>query len=262
MYIGKSEIFFIIIGILLGILGTRYFFAIKGKYIEQFEKSLIEKKDLFYWIFILITFGVFWASKDLYLLDNFSEYVGFAGTITSIILGLVAIIYSFFQGYDSSKSSEDIRKIYVDIKKSNETLSENIDEIIQMKEILQLTIDKSNDSLTKNIDEVINMKESLQKTFDMSSEMRNNIEELRKILDSVKSDLRNGFEEMKEAKQSTTTMQVNKDSLWNTIPSNIYESRIIKQSNNLNNYINNKSMTINAKKNKSQNLTKGDKKNE
>lgn len=44
------------------------------------------------------------------------------------------------------------------------------------------------------------MKESLQKTFDMSSEMRNNIEELRKILDSVKSDLRNGFEEMKEAK--------------------------------------------------------------
>ena len=62
----------------------------------------------------------------------FSEYVSFAGTVTSIILGVVAIIYSYFQNFENMNSKESLDKTYSKLHETSSELQKNISVISQL----------------------------------------------------------------------------------------------------------------------------------
>lgn len=67
--------------------------------------KITTKKDFIYWIIILI--GLLVATLTFKLGDNKDvvSYFGFAGTLIAIILSLLAITYSLFQGSSSVVST-------------------------------------------------------------------------------------------------------------------------------------------------------------
>jgi len=67
-----------------------------GKKID-YIKSKIEKKDLAYWVIILAGTNILAFTGRLAHDTTLLNYVSFAGTVTSIILAVVAIIYSYYQ---------------------------------------------------------------------------------------------------------------------------------------------------------------------
>ncbi|MFZ3170664.1 MAG: hypothetical protein WA118_01540 [Carboxydocellales bacterium] len=68
----------------------------------------IDKKDLIYWLIILGATII--VTLTVKVADNATtvNYFGFAGTITSIILAAIAIVYSIFQSLSSGSSTEKL----------------------------------------------------------------------------------------------------------------------------------------------------------
>ncbi|TGM88715.1 hypothetical protein [Leptospira licerasiae] len=90
---------------------------------------MVTKKDLVYWIIILIIILVHKATTDS--LENLQliNYIGFSGTLVSIILALVAIIYSFYQSYQNTTITTNLTKLNGKLKGSVYSLREIADEI-------------------------------------------------------------------------------------------------------------------------------------
>ncbi|GEM_PF-2095867 len=90
----------------------------------------IEKKDLIYWIiFILMIFvlGSDIGQTETLILNNWS----FAGTIVSIILAVIAIMYTFDQSSLTVSSSKKLQKSAKRVEEATLKLeNNNIDEII------------------------------------------------------------------------------------------------------------------------------------
>jgi hypothetical protein len=96
-----------------------------------------EKKDSYYIIAILI--GIIVVILAVKLGDNQSviDYFGFAGTLVSIILAVVAIIYSFYQSstYENSSSKLEISANKI------ENVTQNLDKIDELKQATANLID-------------------------------------------------------------------------------------------------------------------------
>ncbi len=136
MYISWKHIVVFIVGLLVG----KCLFKFPKEMIEENLKdktNLITKKDYFYWLTFLILFIVLWTSIDLSAMDDFSTYISFAGTVTSIILGVVAIIYSYFQGYDSARNLDSLEKTSQKIDSVSNDLITSVTEIKDLSERLK-----------------------------------------------------------------------------------------------------------------------------
>ena len=99
---------------------------------EGDSPEIITKKDYFYWIVFFTLFIIFFMSDSLSQDTVFSEYVSFAGTVTSIILGVVAIIYSYFQNFENMNSKESLDKTYSKLHETSSELQKNISVISQL----------------------------------------------------------------------------------------------------------------------------------
>lgn len=130
-------------------------------------KERITKKDLGYWILILI--GIIVTILTIKLADNATavDYIGFAGTITSILLAVVALMYSFYQNnaYESTtqqleSSSKKIKKavkelnqvselkeIVNEVRKESSNISTSIKDLHGMIGTVESGIDKVNSNL-------------------------------------------------------------------------------------------------------------------
>ncbi|KOS60585.1 hypothetical protein FJQ98_12060 [Lysinibacillus agricola] len=113
----------------------------KEKNIEEKEKTLtswIEKKDILYWLLIMclgaISIFTYQYSGD----KNVISHWGFAGTIVSIILAVLAIIYTYYQSattVDSTKrlekSAKKVEKVSTRVEVATKELeNNNLNEII------------------------------------------------------------------------------------------------------------------------------------
>lgn len=152
MTIELMQIIIFIIGMVIGKIFLRFPFIN-----EDVSEDLVTKKDYFYWITGLCIFIILWISTDLYKDKDFSQYLSFAGTVTSILLGLVAIVYSYFQNYDSARSRDSLEntsKKLDDITVSLESsvrevkdLSENLNTINELVNILSKKVGELNEEL-------------------------------------------------------------------------------------------------------------------
>lgn len=91
---------------------------------KRTDKELITKKDLFYWIVFLLIAILFILTIKLSPKTQVVEYFSFGGTLASILLATVAMIYSFYQNFSMQSSSERLNDSVNKIEKSLGSLDE------------------------------------------------------------------------------------------------------------------------------------------
>lgn len=96
--------------------------------------SWIEKKDLLYWLIILCLGAISCLTFQYSGNKNAVSHWGFAGTIVSIILAVVAIGFTLFQTLASNLSSEKIAVSADKIEKASNGL--NVNELMKAGEII------------------------------------------------------------------------------------------------------------------------------
>ncbi|WP_281659445.1 hypothetical protein [Halobacillus sp. Cin3] len=90
--------------------------------------SFPDKKDMTYWIIILVLFSIgaftvyYGSDKDVI------SHIGFGGTIVSILLALIAIIYSFYQSNTYENATHKLDTSAVKIEEATNKLS-NVSEV-------------------------------------------------------------------------------------------------------------------------------------
>lgn len=173
MEIGVIVVF--ILGYLVGRLKHSLIFSSilsKDDKIKYVKRGInIDKKDFYYWMLIMSVICIMWISSDLYLNDKFTEYISFAGTITSILLGLLAIIYSFVQSIDSNNSVKTLQDISKKLEEFSEEIQQQVGVFGEFSEgfgdqIGEVT-DKIDKALTK-LDKVQENIESIKLSNDLS----------------------------------------------------------------------------------------------
>ncbi|RPK08297.1 hypothetical protein [Priestia endophytica] len=136
------------------------------------EKKFPTRKDMTYWIIILILFMV--GSFTVYYGSNkdMVSHIGFGGTIVSILLAVIAIIYSFYQ---SSTYESTTHKLDSSAQKIEEA--------------------------TKQLSNVSEMRNLLENFKDEVREISFNIKELEEINNSIGSgvdSIRESFEDTRQ----------------------------------------------------------------
>lgn len=136
----------------------------------------IDKKDFYYWLLLISIVCIMWTSSDLYLNDNFVEYISFAGTITSILLGLLAIFYSFVQSLDGNNSIKTLQDISSDLAEYSEAINGKISEFNGLSNELK----ESN----KNLDgKIQNVTQKLDRMYDNLNKMSEQIKSIQQDKD-------------------------------------------------------------------------------
>ncbi|SOC44295.1 hypothetical protein [Salinicoccus kekensis] len=89
-------------------------------------KNFPSSKDYNYWLIGMVILTIYFATKSLGENEILINYITFAGTIISILLAIVAIIYSYQQ---TNRSSQN----YADTKSLLNSISENVNGIEDLK---------------------------------------------------------------------------------------------------------------------------------
>ncbi|MED1284417.1 hypothetical protein [Bacillus mycoides] len=124
----------------------------------------VEKKDLAYWLIIIILFAVSTYTYKYSSNDDVITHWGFAGTIVSIILAIIAIVYTFFDNFTSKSSHQKLEESADRIKDITKKLDSNnlvdssnkIEEIGLKLEAITFKMDKQLESINNGINEMHN----------------------------------------------------------------------------------------------------------
>ncbi|SEB15825.1 hypothetical protein SAMN05421743_12150 [Thalassobacillus cyri] len=147
----------------------------KNNYIK---KDFPSKKDLVYWIFILIVFIsviVAWRTSNPETLLN---QISLGSTFLSILLAVIAIFFSFIHSNESSRQSSDLLKEMN--KVTNEIVSLN-----GLREDLLKTVEK----YEKTIDEYTEKAEKLEdKNIDDTEDIKSIKKEFKEAIENINSD--------------------------------------------------------------------------
>ncbi|PFY27957.1 hypothetical protein [Bacillus toyonensis] len=117
---------------ILGVIFLFLFLAIrkiitkvKSQNSPQELHEWVEKKDLAYWLIIIILFAVSTYTYKYSTNENVIAHWGFAGTIVSIILAIIAIVYTFFDNFTSKSSHQKLEESADKIKDITQKLDSN-----------------------------------------------------------------------------------------------------------------------------------------
>ena len=104
-----------------------------------------------YWLAIILLFTIFWVSSYLYEDIDTVSYISFSGTIVSIFLGIVAIIYSFFQTFDNSSTKGELSKLLEALNESSDKIVNSVNKFSELENNIE-----SINSTTKEITKLVN----------------------------------------------------------------------------------------------------------
>lgn len=121
----------------------------------KLNKEFIEKKDMFYWIVMLVASLVLtfvWRAGDQSTLVN---QISLVGSVSSILLALIAIGYAFFQTNDAGNENKlmlqtlhNIREEVQQLEEINESLGNVKGEFTDFKESTQ----NNNNQIMRSLD--------------------------------------------------------------------------------------------------------------
>ncbi|MDY0406598.1 hypothetical protein P5G51_015605 [Virgibacillus sp. 179-BFC.A HS] len=146
----------------------------------KLNKEYITKKDMFYWIIfltlIVILSFVWKVSDDSTLVNQFS----LVGSVSSILLALIAIGYAFFQANDAGNENKlmlqtlnNIRNEVEQLKDVNDSLKQVENEFFSFKRSTETNNEKIIESL-ENLKDSIN----IDPIFNIIEEKYGNIDEI------------------------------------------------------------------------------------
>ncbi len=179
--------------------------------------KIITKRDLAYWFIIITIFCVFWVSSYLYKDAVLVEYISFSGTIVSIILAIVAIIFSYFQNFTSTNTADNLLK-------TSEKLVNSLE-----------NIENYNNSITEYQDNISNI-------ISKVTELTEHMEDYASQLDKLGLDLKYVKSEVSSINTKTNNKSV-KNVSWSQNDNNTFDS-LIKYKNSTASKINPITYTI------------------
>ncbi|ABZ98275.1 hypothetical protein [Leptospira biflexa] len=104
-------------------------------------KQIISKKDLTYIIIFLVMVNLVIFTRNFYQNQKVFEAIGFLSSVVSIILSVLAIIYTFFQNFHSSTAIEQIN-----------SASKNLSEISTKIKDAMSSFEKVSDNLNSDLE--------------------------------------------------------------------------------------------------------------
>lgn len=113
------------------------------------KKQVVERKDLIYWIIILVLAIITIFTVKLGDNPDVIGYLGFGGTIVSILLAVVALIYSFIQ----TAASGNTTAILEDSAKKIESVTNSL----------------------KKVDEIVGIADKLESSLTILESLENNV---------------------------------------------------------------------------------------
>lgn len=117
---------------------------------EETSINWIKKKDLLYWLIIICLGAISVFSFKYRKADEMIDHWGFAGTIVSIILAVLAIIYTYYQSATTVDSTKRLEKSAKKVQRATTKVEE------ATKELENSNIDSLVTSLESRITELIN----------------------------------------------------------------------------------------------------------
>lgn len=158
------------LGFILGVFFLQRFISEEKKDINKIIH--LDHKDFFYIILIISILFILWVSADLSYREDVVDFVGFAGTVTSIILGVIAIIYSMIQSASAANSQKALDDSALELTSIVDELKEQIN---KSKSVSECILD--------NYNNVVNTIEGLEGKLDES------IERLDRVEKQIKKDI-------------------------------------------------------------------------
>ncbi|MFQ3945271.1 hypothetical protein [Leptospira interrogans] len=117
-------------------------------------KQIIQKKDLVYLIIFTSTLNILLFTKDFYQNPKIFEAMGFLSSVVSIILSILAIIYTFFQNFHSSSTIEQINNSSKNLTDISFKINETMNFVQKASENLNLELENKFSGVKKDIDDV------------------------------------------------------------------------------------------------------------
>ncbi|UOG50912.1 hypothetical protein [Leptospira noguchii] len=159
----------------------------------------ITKKDLVYWILMLGLLFLLSLTHNLGNNNNILNYLSFASTSISIVLSLLAIIYTFFQNFYQNSTVENLNKSSSDIRDSTNSLSLLMTKINEATSMLHQGIDNKMNLFNVNIETSVH---KISEMFEKKSlDESNNSSKI--INDSENIEIKHFIENLKSNKNSS-----------------------------------------------------------
>ncbi|KOY12740.1 hypothetical protein [Paenibacillus xylanivorans] len=150
---------------------------------DKKDERFPDKKDLTYWILILLilfTVVATWKTEDP---GRLSAELALGGTILSILLGVVAIIFSFIQSSSSSRQSEKLIDRIAKMTSTVESLSRVSDSLENVNKQQIGKIENIENKLQSYLKEIGTKLSASNEKFDFS-EIEQVVEKINKLKES------------------------------------------------------------------------------
>ena len=133
--------------------------------------SMMEEKIPVYWAVIggLVLIAIFDVTTKLGNKPDVIQYIGFAGTITSLVLGVIAIFYSIISNTRSSENIGELKgatKEISDGAKIVSSVADRINNSLHSIEEISQNINKKFDDLPGHIDKVDSSVKELKELYE------------------------------------------------------------------------------------------------
>lgn len=165
------------------------------------KKRFFTGRDYFYWIAILIGWNILLLTSDFGANEEIISYVSFAGTITSIILAVVALLYSFIFNEKSSGAIEKFKSSAENIEKHTNELK-NVSESIEKWET---TINNQ----TRELEQVSKLVNKWETTIlDVEKRINKKLDEQERTNERIRSVLEDAFKKQSHENNSKIEEEV------------------------------------------------------
>ncbi|MCW7493026.1 hypothetical protein ND861_11720 [Leptospira sp. 2 VSF19] len=117
-------------------------------------KQIIERKDLVYVTLLMLLLNLILFTKDFYQNPKIFEAIGFLSSVISIVLSILAIIYTFFQNFHSSSAIEEINNSSKNLADISIKINETMKFVQNASENLNTELENKFSGVKKDIDDV------------------------------------------------------------------------------------------------------------
>ncbi len=174
--------------------------------LEKLKLHFVYIVSILVFVLIVVATG-FWTDKE-----NFTEFLANAATMISVVLGLVAIFYSFISNASLSKSLGNIMLVSDGIQKSNSQVNQFISQAEQLNRANSTNVERMHNASENINDNLTSLNATLLDLNQKSITLQEIVTGIPNRLDMLENKV---LESTKDLKATNTQSNTPLENLWN-----------------------------------------------